>query len=46
LKGYACGEKLDVEKHKVKTEVKAATYSQLKIEEKDGLFYVKCVVDV
>ncbi|RLI67777.1 archease [Candidatus Heimdallarchaeota archaeon] len=46
LKGYACGEKLDAEKHKVKTEVKAATYSQLKIEEKDGLFYVKCVVDV
>jgi len=46
LKGYAYGEKLDAEKHKVKTEVKAATYSQLKIEKKDGLFYVKCVVDV
>ena len=46
LKGYACGEPLDVEKHKVKTEVKAATYSQLKIEEKNGLFYARCVVDV
>ena len=46
LTGAAKGEHLDPEKHKIKTEVKAATYSQLKVEEKDGLFVVRCVVDV
>ena len=46
LSGTAAGEKLDHKKHKVKIEVKAATYSQLKIEKKGSNFIVQCVVDV
>lgn len=45
LTGTAKGEKLDPEKHEVKTEVKAATYSQLKIERNDK-FVAQCIVDV
>ena len=46
LKATAWGEKFDAIKHEVKIEVKAATYSQLKIEKKGGKFFVQCVVDV
>ncbi len=46
LKAKACGEKLDQEKHKIKTEVKAATYSGLKHEEKEGKHYIQCVLDI
>jgi SHS2 domain-containing protein len=46
LKGKAHGEKLDQEKHKIKTEVKAATYSGLKHEEKEGKHYMQCVLDI
>ena len=45
LTGTAKGEKLDPEKHEVKTEVKAATYSQLKIQRNDK-FVAQCIVDV
>ena len=45
LKGVARGETMDLDKHEVKTEVKAATYSQLKIV-KDKDYKVQCVVDV
>ena len=45
LVGLARGEALDPERHEAKTEVKAATYSQLKIV-KDGEFVAQCVVDV
>ncbi|HLD49089.1 MAG TPA: archease [archaeon] len=46
LTATAYGEKFDAIKHKVKTEVKAATYSQLKIEKKGNKYYAQCVVDV
>ena len=46
LKGLAKGETINHEKHKTKTEVKAATYSQLKVEERKGDFIAQCVVDV
>ena len=46
LKGTAKGEKINYEKHRVDIEVKAATYSQLKIEKIDGMWKVQCVVDV
>ena len=46
LKGTAKGEKINYEKHRVDIEVKAATYSQLKIEKIDGGWKVQCVVDV
>ncbi len=39
------GEKLDLKKHHLKIEVKAATYSQLKIE-KGKEYKAQCVVDV
>jgi SHS2 domain-containing protein len=45
LTGYAIGEKRDVDKHCLKLEVKAATYSQLKVEKKEG-FMAQCIVDV
>jgi len=46
LKGTAKGEKINYKKHRVDIEVKAATYSQLKIEKIDGMWKVQCVVDV
>jgi SHS2 domain-containing protein len=46
LHGYALGEALDAEKHDVRTEVKAATYSMLRVEKMDDKFFAKCVVDV
>ncbi len=45
LVGSAKGEELNLERHEVRTEVKAATYSQLRII-KDGEFAAQCVVDV
>jgi len=46
LKAEARGEELNSEKHNVKTEVKAATYSGLKFEEREGKFYLQCVLDI
>lgn len=46
LTGTAYGEKLDVEKHEVKTEVKAATYGSLSVKKEGNDFVAKCVVDV
>jgi len=45
LAGLARGEELDLERHEARTEVKAATYSQLRII-RDGEFVAQCVVDV
>ena len=46
LVGWARGEKFDESKHKVKTEVKAATYSGLKCGGEDGEIYCQCILDV
>lgn len=46
LKGTAYGEPLDIDRHSVKTEVKAATYAGLKYEEKNGKHSVQCILDV
>jgi len=47
LKGKARGEPLVPEKHHTMTEVKAATYSQLKVEKmEDGRWAAQCIVDV
>ncbi len=46
LEGSAWGEGFDKERHHVMTEVKAATYSMLKIEKEEGLYMAQCVVDV
>ena len=46
LEGKAWGEKADPEKHDMAVEVKAATYSQLAVENQDGRWTAQCVVDV
>lgn len=46
LEGTARGERIDIEKHRPKVEVKGATYTMLKVFEKDGRFVAQCVVDV
>ncbi len=46
LIGCAKGEALDPQRHNVKTEVKAATYSMLKVEKKGEKYIAQCVVDV
>lgn len=46
LKGKASGEKINQEKHKIKKEIKAATYSGLKFEEKDQEFRAECILEV
>lgn len=40
------GEPIDPSRHKLKLEVKAATYTQLIIEKKDDNWIVQCLVDV
>ncbi len=46
IDGLAFGEKIDQQKHKLKTEVKAATYSGLKYEVKGKRHYLQCVLDL
>ena len=46
LTGAAKGEKLDPKKHRLQTEVKAATYAQLKVWREKDLYKARCVVDV
>ncbi|MFH1752324.1 MAG: archease [archaeon] len=46
LEGKAFGEKINLKKHSVKTEVKGATYSQLKVEKEKEFFTAECIVDV
>ena len=46
LDGVALGEEMNLKKQKVKVEVKAATYSGLKLEKKNNKYYIQCVVDV
>jgi SHS2 domain-containing protein len=42
----AYGEKLDIKKHSVDVYVKAITYSQMKIEKKNGGFAIQMVLDI
>ena len=46
LTGKAWGEKADPEKHEMAVEVKAATYSQLAVENEDGRWIAQSGVDV
>ncbi|MBN2067322.1 MAG: archease [Candidatus Diapherotrites archaeon] len=45
LNGKAFGESIEKDKHSIKTDVKAASYHQLKVEEKNGKWVAQCVVD-
>jgi len=42
----AYGERFDIDKHTVETEVKGATYSGLNYEESDGAHVLTCILDV
>ena len=46
LSGKIYGEKFDAEKHKPKVEVKAATYSGLKVWNEGGHYKARCIIDV
>ena len=46
LNGKAFGEKINKKKHDIKSDVKAASYHQLIVKEKDGKWLAQCVVDV
>ena len=46
LNGKVVGEKINKKKHDIKSDVKAASYHQLKVEEKNGKWLAQCVVDV
>ncbi len=46
LEGKAFGERINKEKHEFKTEVKAASYHQLKVEKQAGKWVAQCVIDV
>ncbi len=46
LKGKAIGELIDLRKHKIWTEVKAATYSELKVFQEGTKWVAQCIVDV
>ncbi|MCK5107646.1 MAG: archease [Nanoarchaeota archaeon] len=42
----AKGDSFDLNKYEIKTEVKAATYSGLKLYKKENKFYSQCILDV
>lgn len=46
IKAVGYGEKIDTSKHHLKIQVKAATYYQLKIEEKEGGFRAQVIFDI
>lgn len=47
LKAKLAGEKIDIEKHRPAVEVKAATFMDLDVKQKeDGLWMAQCIVDI
>jgi tRNA nucleotidyltransferase (CCA-adding enzyme) len=46
LKGVAYGEPLDIERHEIHTEIKAATYFGLDYCTQVGRYVIQCVVDL
>jgi SHS2 domain-containing protein len=45
LRARVCGDRIDPARHQLKTEVKAATYHSLRIEEGDG-FSIRVILDM
>jgi SHS2 domain-containing protein len=45
-KGMAMGEEFDEGRHAIKTSIKAVTYHQLEIKEKDGLWQAQVIFDI
>jgi SHS2 domain-containing protein len=46
LRGEARGEGYDPRQHREGVEVKGATFSQLEVSERDGIWTAQCIVDV
>ncbi len=46
LRGTLGGEEIDPLRHDLRTEVKGATYFGLSLTEEDGLFTLRCVLDI
>ena len=46
LKAEASGEKLDLARHEIKTEVKAVTYHQLSVAKKGNTWIARVILDV
>ena len=46
VKGVAKGEKYHEGRHAIKTSIKAVTYHQLEIKEKDGLWQAQVIFDI
>lgn len=46
LTGRAWGEKLDLKRHQPSVEIKGTSYSDLKVEEKDGKWTAQCIIDI
>jgi SHS2 domain-containing protein len=46
LTAKAWGEKLDLKKHEPVVEIKAATYSDLKVTQEKGKWMAQCIVDI
>jgi len=46
LEGFVRGQRLSAERHGLKTEVKAATYSGLRYGEEEGVRFVQCLLDL
>lgn len=46
LHGFAYGEELSQKKHRPKIEVKAATYSQMKVYKEKDIWIAQCIVDI
>lgn len=40
------GEHIDRGRHEAAVEVKGATYTELRVQEKDGVWHAQCIVDV
>lgn len=46
LSAKASGEQIDFQKHETKTDVKACTYHDMKIEKRDGKWMAQVILDV
>ena len=46
LNAVAMGERIDYNKHEIKTDVKAVTYHGLRVSQKDGNFRVRVILDL
>jgi SHS2 domain-containing protein len=46
LEGMAYGEPIDVDRHEIYTEVKAATYGGLEYQQRAGQHIIQCIIDL